>query len=504
MNEPQQIPLSDFFANIRDQRLQQFSRVFGDSFAFSRGFHVYGDLRVNLTLSAAEDDPTARHFLHILETYTAIANECAKNTGAEILEVQGERLHVLIPGDALSHEVFRKLFTFSTALTTAVFEKIAPAAGEHWGGFSMAADFGPAVLVTSDCGGGSVVSLGTAANVPAKRLGRQPIVQSGHLALKRQVYRSIGTEVGNAEWIEVNVLEPTAAISGFSNPHLNRQLTALAADLLSTPMQRSVIVANAAYLRDPAHSSVAEPIRVQGLCLRADLDGFSAQVDAAFRSGPEAVKRLVARFHQIMGYTREYIQSLGRPAIELPWAGDCATVLLMPRDNESYEEVRHSLPVSAAVRWHDQEGLTRTDQIAWRKVLDSARWAICIAGGNYEEGSNGVMLVANVASSQRTFRVVAGWGPRRANDGYQASGVRADDTVLHNVDYADIDEDEKPVFRELDSRFWVAPLLKLKHAIADKTASLGKSSSLKMPAIVRPIPAPRPHWNDVRSGTEYQ
>src|SRR5947207_1524721 len=218
MNEPQQISLSNFFANIRDQGLQQFSRVFGDSFAFSRGFHVYGDLRINLALSAAEDDSTARRFLHILESYTTIASECAKNTGAEILEVQGERLHVLIQGDALSDQIFRQLFAFSTALTTAVSETIAPAAGEHWGGFSMAADFGPAVLVASDCGGGSVVSLGNAANGPAKRLGRQPMVQSGRLALRRQIYRAIGEDTGNAEWLEINVLEADAAIRKFSNP----------------------------------------------------------------------------------------------------------------------------------------------------------------------------------------------------------------------------------------------------------------------------------------------
>jgi hypothetical protein len=197
-----------------------------------------------------------------------------------------------------------------------------------------------------------------------------------------------------------------------------------------------------------------------------------------------------------MGYTRDYIQSLGRPAIELPWAGDCATVILMPRDNETYGDVRRYLPVSAAVRWHDQESSATGNRVAWRKLLDAAKWSICIAGGNEEEGSNGVMLVANVASTRRTFRVVAGWGPRRANDGYQAAGVRADDTVLHNIDYDDIDNEEKAAFRELDSRFRVAPLAKLKRSIADKAAGLGKSTTLQMPAIVRAIPAPRPHWDD--------
>src|SRR5438876_276753 len=217
MNEPQQISLSNFLANIREQGLHEFSRAFGGAFAFSQGFHVYGDLRINLTLSAAEDDSNARRFLQIIDSYNAVADECAKNVGAETLELQGERIHALIPGDSLSEEIFRRLFAFSIALTNAVYEKIAPAAGEHWGRFSMAADFGPAVLIASDCGGGSVVSLGNAANTPAKRLGRRPVVEAGCLALRRHIYQAIGDGGDNAEWIEINVLEPTEKISRFSN-----------------------------------------------------------------------------------------------------------------------------------------------------------------------------------------------------------------------------------------------------------------------------------------------
>lgn len=494
MNEPQQIPLTNFLASIREQGLHEFSRTFGGKFAFSQGFHVYGDLRINLTLSAAEYDSNARRFLQIVDSYNAVADECAKNVGAEILELQGERIHALIPGDSLSEEIFRRLFAFSIALTNAVYAKIAPAAGEHWGGFSMAADFGPAVLIASDCGGGSVVSLGNAANTPAKRLGRRPVVEAGCLALRRHVYQAIGDARGNAEWIEINVLEPAERISRFSNHTLNRQLTVLAAGVLERPIPyRSIAVANAAYVSDPSRFSVAEPFRVQGHCLRADLDGFTHQVEAAFRSGPEAVKRLVKRFHEIMGYAREYVRSLNRPVIEMPWAGDCATVILMPRDSETYCDTCRYLPVAAAVKWHDQEAAENVDRVAWRKVLESAKWAVGVGGGDEEEGSNGVMLIANVQSARRTFRVAVGWAARRSNDGYQAAGVRANDTVLHNVDYENIDDEHKIAFRELDSRFRAAPLEKLRQSIAGKTASLAKSATLQMPAIVRSIPAPRPH-----------
>lgn len=498
MDQPQQIALVDFLARTRELGLHQFSQTFPGAFAFSQGFHGYSDLRINLKLSAAEDDSAARRFLHIIDTYTAIADECARAVGAEILEVQGERIHVLIQSDALSEEAFRKLFEFYTALNASVYDKIAPALGEHWGGFSMAADFGPAVLVGSECGGGSLVSLGNVANAPAKRLDRKPIVESGHLALRRQICQAITGVSTNAEWIEVNLSEPEERISRFANTALNQRLITFATDILRRPVQgRNIILANAAYVGDPAHSSVSDPIRVQGHCLRADLDGFSQQVESAFKAGPEAVTRLVKRFHQIMGYMRAYVQSLGRPAVEMPWAGDCATVVLMPRATETYDDVRRYLPVSAAVKWHDQEATIGPDRVAWRQLLGSARWAVCVAGGDEEEGSNGVMLVANVASSRRTFRVLAGWAARRSNDGYQASGVRADDTVLHKVDYNEIDDLQKTAFRELDSRFRVAPLEKLRRSIAAETASLASSTVMQMPAIVRPIPAPRPHGNEI-------
>jgi hypothetical protein len=503
MNEPQQISLSNFLASIRERGIHEFSRIDGGRFAFSRGFHVYGDLRINLTLSAAEDDSSARRFLQIIDTYSAIAEECARSVGTEILELQGERIHALTPGETLSEEVFQRLFAFSIALTNAVYEEIAPAAGEHWGGFSMAADFGPAVLIASDCGGGSVVSLGNAANTPAKRLGRTPVVEAGHLALRRHVHEAIEHTLGNAEWIEVNVLQPPEKISRFSNYALNEKLVTLAAAELGRPTSyRNIIVAKAAYVDDPSRFSVAEPFRVQGHCLRADLDGFTNQVEAAFKSGPEAVKRLVKRFHDIMGYARDYARSLNRPVIEMPWAGDCATIILMPRDTETYHDTSRYLPVTAAVKWHDQEAAETTDRIAWRKLLESAMWALGVAGGNDEEGSNGVMLIANVRSSRRAFRVAVGWAPRRSNDGYQASGVRAGDTVIHNVDYQNIDDDYKEAFRELDSRFRVAPLMKLRELITQKTATLGNSTPLQMPAIVRPIPAPRPHWNEFRARTK--
>jgi hypothetical protein len=498
MSEPQQISLDNFLANIRERGPREFSRVDAGRFAFSRGFHVYGDLRINLTLSAAEEDSNARRFLQIIDNYSAVADECARNVGADVLELQGERIHALIPGETLSEEIFRRLFAFAIALTNAVYDKIAPAAGEHWGGFSMAADFGPAVLVASECGGGSVVSLGNAANTPAKRLGRTPVVEAGHLALRRHAHEAIDHTAGNAEWVEINVLEPAEKISRFSNRSLNRQLAASAAAMLERPIPyRSIIVAKAAHVGDPSRFSVTEPFRVQGHCLRADLDGFTHQVEAAFKSGPEAVKRLVKRFHQIMGYAREYARSLNRPFIEMPWAGDCATIILMPRDTETYYDTSRYFPVAAAVRWHDQEAAENVDRIVWGKLLESAKWAVGVAGGNEEEGSNGVMLVANVQSSRRAFRVAVGWAPRRSNDGYQAAGVRAGDTVLHNVDYENIDEDYKKAFRELDSRFRVAPLMKLRELIAARTAALGKSTPLQMPAIVRSIPAPRPHGNEL-------
>src|ERR1017187_4204614 len=66
-------------------------------FAVETGFHVYGELNLTLKLTAATDTKDAARLLRVLTEYVAIAETCAALVGAELLEVQGERIHLLLP-----------------------------------------------------------------------------------------------------------------------------------------------------------------------------------------------------------------------------------------------------------------------------------------------------------------------------------------------------------------------------------------------------------------------
>ena len=476
-----------------DTLMQNLARgVISSDFSYTPGFHIYGDLSLNLPLSAAEDDKNASRYLDILQDYASIVDVCAQNVGAHLLEVQGERIHILLPVENLSAEAFKKLFAFCISFTKTVYEKIKPKAGEHWGGFAMAADFGPSVLLHSDCGGGSIVSLGNAANRPAKRLGKTPAVKSGHCAIRREILEKHFAIAEKTEWVEVNVLQPGNFITSFADPALTEKMLSLAKGVLENRRAfGSILFANVSEFSDPAASTVKSPIRVRGVFMRADLDGFTKQVEAAFAKGPQAILELVARFRAIMNYPRQFVSSMKRPAVELPWAGDCAPLILMPKDGEKISGARKYLPATAATTWHEQESLEDLAKIQWVKNLGEARWSIGVACGDEQE-SDGVLLVANLETSGRKFRVVAGWGARQARDAQESDNVKAEDTVLPKSDHANLDLVYQKPFREHDSKFMISTYKSLKQSKDEDYNALGKILTVSVPGIKTSIPAAKP------------
>src|SRR3954452_12751605 len=209
MGTPIELPLGTLLDNVR-------KGADGKDFSIVKGFHVYSDLGLNLPLSAAEEDANARLYLEILQDYASIADVCSRKVNAHVLEIQGTRIHLLLPEDHLNVDSFRRLFAFCISFTRTVYAKIKPKAGEHWDGFCLASDHGPTVLLGSDCGGGSLVSLGPAANKPAKRLGQSPKVKSGHCAVRREVLLSSFDVPGRDTWLDINVLEPAPLVANFS------------------------------------------------------------------------------------------------------------------------------------------------------------------------------------------------------------------------------------------------------------------------------------------------
>lgn len=466
---------SDFFA---PSDFVQFSDVIG--------FHIYADLRLNLDLAAAEDSKQAMKCVDLLEDFTTVTDRCAAVVGARILEVQGDRVHLLLPTQQAFQDLPR-LLIFAAALTQTVYNEIKPKAGADWKGFSMAADHGPAILVPSTYGGGSVVSLGNAANQPAKKLGRG--VDSGFLALPSQIGKHLPSAKPSGDWVLVDVVNRNSATVSFFDERLTEQMREAARKILGARTnQRGRDFARQIF---EGISYSITPLKTRGMCLRADLDGFTKAVEDAFKNNK--VGELVKQFGGVMQYPVEFAQKLGRPLVELPWAGDCCTALIQPRYLESVEEMRSILPVEAGRCWHGiaYEDLNRSN---WKARMGTAKWAIGMACGDTKEGGDGNAIVAEFAASGRTFRVIVGWCGRRAKDAQETSGISGDDLALPVVDYQNLEEVLKPLFKPIGSNYRFANCRDLRNASKPTAGQLAAASPAKISGISNVLPTPRPYW----------
>jgi len=235
---------------------------------------------------------------------------------------------------------------------------------------------------------------------------------------------------------------------------------------------------------------VEQPLEVQVVCLRADLDGFSAAVQTAFTEGEPAVRALVDRFHAIMRHVEQYCASIKRKVISLPWAGDCSSHLFFPLMGESYETARQYLPATAAAEWHDQIS---------EQVFGKVTWSVGVAGGDDDEGSNGFVLVAPINTGRRDLLVAAGWGVRRSLDAQEADGVRGRDSVVPVQDYDALDSVWQAPFSKLDSRFWISSGLSVSKVQNAAIQSGKQTVEIYVPQVIRPVPSPKPHWDYERA-----
>jgi len=450
------------------------------------GFHVYADLRLNLDLAAAEDTRRAMKCVDILEDYTAISDKCAGLAGARVLEVQGERIHFILPSQEPMTDLIRVL-VFSSALTQTVYQEIKPAVGDDWQGFSMASDYGPAVLIPSSYGGGSLVSLGNAANQPAKKLGRG--VDSGHLALPNRIGKNLSGAKPSGDWILVDVLKPVTATQSFFDERLTESMRQMARSVFQQSTRRGG--RNFAGGMFDGLSFAKTPLRTRGMCLRADLDGFTKAVEDAFKN--QKVPDLVRQFTDVMQYPLDFAEKVGKPLIELPWAGDCCNIFIQPSYMETVEEMRAVLPVEAGRCWHgiayENGGSKR-----WSSSLGSAKWAVGLACGDRDEGGDGNVIVTEFPAAGRSFRVVVGWCARRAKDAQETSGIKGDDVVVPIVDYQNLEEVFKPLFELMGSNYRFSNYAKLKQAGQSAGKSLATSSTKHVVGISTALPAPRPYW----------
>ena len=413
-------------------------RVFADVW----GIHFYSDLRLELELSAPDHPLDAALYLRILQTYASIAEACGNSLGIEILEIQGERLHLLWEVAAPRPNEGLKLVDFSRAFHALASQRIAEEAPGYRFTLRFAADYGRALIIRaagrdfSD----SVISFGDAANRPAKRL-VVPLGRGGVPAGSLSVTAlAVGeSSKGEPKWLDIDV-----ASQAFLEKTRNDTFESAKAILANVEVSNQRLV-KASIAPNPLNL-VESPRFRRGFMLRADLDGFSARVRSAFIDGDYGMQKLVEEFSTLMDYPKAFSDKLPSSVqtIVFPWAGDCANLFLTCED---YDSERGYLPNRLGLEWH-----TLADQVrqgtAWRKSMAQAKWVVAMAGGDPSVERHGSILTANVAASGRLFYVGAGWSWRRSLDAEQSDGLTRDDTVVQVEDFSGLSKPYRDAFKD--------------------------------------------------------
>ncbi|MDD5670039.1 MAG: hypothetical protein PHN49_00190 [Candidatus Omnitrophica bacterium] len=495
---PQKVNFKKLFEQP-ERFLNEAQRFASTRFSDQNGFHIYGELRLSLSLSASEDTKNAVQYLKIIQAFAVAANACGKAIGAEILEVQGERIHLLMPTE-LSEKSVNDVLSFCITLSDIMYERIAPLAGNDWQGFAIALDHGRAILIGDGNGAnGSVVSLGRCANEPAKRLNVATL--AGKLSIRSRFVKHLGLGDLNVEWYSLDLRNPPATIRPL---HLAFQKAplyeAVAKEFGSDQFRKmpEIRLANTQYFEKTMKSRVTTPLKIQGFYFRADLDGFSAEVEQAFSSGEAGISSLVERFLQLMSYAEIYAVSLGRQVIRLPWAGDCANLVILPKSDEKYGDLQRTAPPLAASKWHDQkQGFILPTEKRWADFMGKSEWVIGCAGGNATEGSNGYLLIAPIATSGREFLIAAGWGARRSLDAQAIDGNQGGDTIIPKVDHQELDSPYQKLFDSIKgapSFYRTKKKLSMKQIMDEASNRDRKTEMVKASGTQFVLPSAKPHY----------
>jgi hypothetical protein len=472
--------------------LREFSAanaITGAHYAEASGWHTYTHLAWPSRISGAETEKDAREFLELLQIYTTLAERAGNSSGLQILEVQGKRLHLFMEAARALADDLNRIVTFGQVMLRLIDLYIRPRVDASRLAFTLAADHGPAILVlsTQQDQSESLVSLGHAANAPAKKLNRG--VTASHLAFDRNVFNPAAT---TESWQEVSLEVADSAQRQRAEMALANSRDGLE-DYLIENRKTQLEAFSAEFLPRP-QQTVKDPVVYQGFMFRADLDGFSARVAKAMAGSPADKLHLVMEFTQIMQYPAQFKDRLDGKArvLPFPWAGDCANLLLVPQD---YDFARSFLPSLAALEWHGQGQENTRERQPWTTYLRQNRWVVGLAGGDNDDSDHGRLLVGRVVAYRRTYLVGGGWGWGQSDDAVQADGVTAEDSVITREDYQGLSSANQAAYRPLNSRFYRASreaLIKVKSRTVESLAA-HKPFHIRTPAMAVTMPAPRPY-----------
>lgn len=440
----------------------------GTGFYSTKGFHIYCELRPKSNLEFAEDDARALRYVQTIEEFTNHGIQAATPFKVALLELQGNVLHFYKEAE-LNIDTAREAIQFVFLFTTTLYEALKPQLGDDWDGFASCMEHGPSIIVRhNSIGCSSAVSLGPAANSPAKQLlyGKTP---AGCVDVPSGWAKALGGSA-SGNWFTINLRnrEMFPFVTAMENAELRRQLQA-AIQAFRADSTRSKI------------STIAKANKIQGACVQADLDGFSAVVKQAFESGQKEIESVAFGFAKVLEFG-DFMRQSTPGTRALPWAGDRAPTI-----------VPKNVWLDFSMRWQSfASGTPESQQRGWGNLFKNVKWSI---GGCH--GKTGSNIVVPIRAQGRDFLVATGW-PMAVSMEAQNVG-KADDIVTSKTDYDEFDAATKSLFSKVTGTdFWKTTNItsdKIKRAGIELGKSQPPSSSdyLSKYSTIQ-VPSPRPHF----------
>ena len=335
----------------------------------------------------------------------------------------------------------------------------------------------------------STVSLGCAANRPAKQLlyGKTPagcIDVPGEWGEYFQDFQKkqgwISIKLADREWSQLaKLFDDREASTTLDKLFESVRRAAAAAPTVNAG--NVTMLVNAQLYANPEGFSVDRPYRVEAYCLRCDLDGFSPLVEQATQSGDDAMDMLAKGFACILEFG-DYMQKITPGSIRLPWAGDCGTLIVPAAQGESLTELREWRWLRTAIQWQtfaaeQQESTTR----GWAHQFKNVSWSI---GGAC--GDAALCLVAPVVADSRRFLIGAGWPFSTALDAQEKG--KGGDIVIHESDRSFLPDQTKKLFDQIAStEYWKVANLTLEN-LKQMQIEAGRACNQHREQYVKPTP----------------
>ncbi len=474
---------SDFYERTYRAGLRNPSGKIGDiTYSDEVGFHLYSELSLTNELANPSTKESAERLFEVIQRYVDLATCCLRDTSGRIFEVQGERLHIFFPS-TLSSQTVNNLVTFCSAFTNAVYHNRSKLGNNAFNGFKICLDYGQAIILrTGSSDDDSIVSLGECANAPAKHL---PEVQAEYTSISTKIAVLRFTDVDRRKnWYDINLYARKTLPVKLEQRQYDSILASARAFNPIYNSGRFTVETNVRSMNNLSEQQ--HGFFVKGLFMRADLDGFTIRVKNAFEKG--TIPDFIRDFCNVLKYGDEFIGHAEHRIVRLPWAGDCANMLVLPKDNESIRDAKYYYPATGPHEWLSGYDGTIPEP------YPGAAWLVSICGGNDDTG-NCQTLVAPIEANKHRFLFAAGWGVGRSLDAQNQDGVRANETVISKEDFYDLEDFYQKKYSLLNTVFAHALSLKDAQSLTQTVVpSLVAKSHPASEKVADVVPQPRPYW----------